>query len=37
MNTKVKTLSSKKKKKQISYFLTEYQLHCCTIPINILR
>lgn len=35
MNTKVKTLSSKKK--QISYFLTEYQLHCCTIPIDILR
>lgn len=27
----------KKKKEQVGYFLREYQLHYCTIPIDILR
>ena len=34
---KKKYCLQKKKKEQVGYFLREYQLHYCTIPIDILR
>lgn len=34
---KNKNIVFKKKKEQVGYFLREYQLHYCTIPIDILR